>query len=109
MFVLADAPPPIYPRIYPTIPLYQRGTQMDQLRQIVEATIDFEGQKFAEQLQKQILIIGSVLSFFAGLLTQRIELTVYGVASTVVVALLLVTFPLPVYNKNPLNWQLPSH
>lgn len=83
--------------------------QMDQLQQFIDATIDFEGQKFTEKLQKEILIIGAILSFVIGFLSQQIELTVYGVIASLVATLLLVIFPLPKYKKNPLTWQLPSH
>lgn len=81
---------------------------MDQLRKALEGTIDFEGQKLTESLGKHVVVAGSTLSLFAGLFLQRIDFTVYGLALTIAVALLLVTFPLPIFNRHNLTWQLPS-
>lgn len=37
---------------------------MDQIRELLEATIDFEGQKLAEKLSYSLITIGAVSIFF---------------------------------------------
>lgn len=82
---------------------------MDELRNSVVnfGTIDFEGQKKASQVSFAVLVGGAVLSFVAGLATQHIEYTVYGLAATFVAAELVVIAPLPAYNKNALEYRNP--
>jgi signal peptidase complex subunit 1 len=82
---------------------------MDELRNIVLnlGTIDFEGQKLAQKLSLGVLVITSALSFVVGLLTQNIEVTVYGLGAAIVLAELLVIVPLPAYNKHGLEWKNP--
>ncbi|KAK9721293.1 hypothetical protein K7432_003520 [Basidiobolus ranarum] len=69
-----------------------------------EGRIDFSGQKLADQLYQSVLVISAVVAFIAGYLSQShiIMLEVFGAG--ILLTLLLVVPPWPMYNKNPLNW-----
>lgn len=82
---------------------------MDSVRQIVEATIDFEGQKLVDKLSFQLLTFGVIVSFLIGFVCQRIEYSVYSLVATFVLTEIVVVFPWPAYNKNPVKWQLPTY
>ncbi|KAH9920601.1 microsomal signal peptidase [Fomitopsis serialis] len=76
----------------------------DSLLDFFEGKIDFEGQKFVEDITKFTLIAAAVFAFIVGALFQslRVTLGIFGVASIV---LCLVVFPpWPMYNRHPVQW-----
>ncbi|EGS20529.1 signal peptidase-like protein [Thermochaetoides thermophila DSM 1495] len=77
---------------------------LDQLRDVVEGKIDFEGQKLAERIVNFALSLVGAIAFLAGWLLQDIKLAVYlGLVGTAAVFLIVVP-PWPFFNKNPINW-----
>ncbi|EEU39177.1 uncharacterized protein NECHADRAFT_102736 [Fusarium vanettenii 77-13-4] len=77
---------------------------LDQLRDVVDGQIDFEGQKIAELLATVLLVISGILSFVVGYVLQDIKLAVYiGLGGTALTFLLAVP-PWPFYNKHPVKW-----
>ncbi|ORY16074.1 microsomal signal peptidase 12 kDa subunit-domain-containing protein [Clohesyomyces aquaticus] len=81
---------------------------LDQLRDVVEAPIDYEGQRLAELITTVLLGAAGIFAFFIGFMTQDIKLSLYiGLAGTAITFLAVVP-PWPLYNKNPEPW-LPAH
>ncbi|CBY00953.1 hypothetical protein IAQ61_011857 [Plenodomus lingam] len=81
---------------------------LEQLREAVEAQIDFEGQRLAEMLTTVLLGAAGILAFVIGYFTQDIRLALYiGLAGTALTFAVVVP-PWPFYNKNPEGW-LPAH
>ncbi|KAK2039733.1 microsomal signal peptidase 12 kDa subunit [Colletotrichum somersetense] len=77
---------------------------LDQVRDVAEGQIDFEGQKLADLLATIVLSASGVLSFIIGYLLQDIKLAVYvGLAGTVLTFLLVVP-PWPFYKQHPVKW-----
>ncbi|KAJ4392076.1 hypothetical protein N0V93_005697 [Gnomoniopsis smithogilvyi] len=77
---------------------------LDQVREVVEGQIDFEGQKLAETLSTALLSVVGIISFLVGYLQQDIKLAVFiGLGGTALTFLIVVP-PWPFFNKNPVNW-----
>ncbi|ODQ64078.1 hypothetical protein NADFUDRAFT_67430 [Nadsonia fulvescens var. elongata DSM 6958] len=70
---------------------------MDAIKDIVEATIDYEGQKKAYKYQNLIIKWGA-----------NIAVTVYGFLVTGILTAVVVVYPWNYYRKNPINWQVPG-
>ncbi|KAH7140563.1 microsomal signal peptidase 12 kDa subunit-domain-containing protein [Dactylonectria macrodidyma] len=77
---------------------------LDQVRDVVDGQIDFEGQKVTELLATILLVISGALSFFAGYILQDIKLAVYVGLGGTALTFLAVVPPWPFYNKNPVKW-----
>lgn len=81
---------------------------MDQLKEVLEGTIDFEGQKLVESLNFWIINIGTVLSFLVGFAFQRLDFSVFLLAATLIVVEITIVPPWKCFSKHPLKWQSPS-
>ncbi|KAJ2906204.1 microsomal signal peptidase 12kDa subunit [Zalerion maritima] len=77
---------------------------LDQIRDVAEGQIDFEGQKLAEQLGTISLIISGFLSFIIGYIQQDIKLALWTGLGGTAATFLLVVPPWPFFNKNPVKW-----
>ncbi|KAK1968104.1 microsomal signal peptidase 12 kDa subunit [Colletotrichum eremochloae] len=81
---------------------------LEQVRDLAEGQIDFEGQKLADLLATIVLSASGVLSFVIGYLLQDIKLAVYvGLAGTILTFLLVVP-PWPFYKQHPVKWLEPG-
>ncbi|KAI9496186.1 microsomal signal peptidase 12kDa subunit [Zychaea mexicana] len=69
-----------------------------------EWTIDFEGQKLADQLTHLILISFAAIGFVAGYALESLLVTVGVFAVGLFLAAVLVLPPWPMYNRNPQKW-----
>lgn len=77
---------------------------LDQIREVAEGQIDFEGQKLAEILVNVALSVIGVIAFIVGYITQDIKLAVYiGLGGTALTFLVVVP-PWPFFNKHPVKW-----
>jgi len=77
---------------------------LEQIRELVEGQIDFEGQKFSELLSTAILAIVGGVAFIVGFILQDIKLALYiGLGGTFFTFALVVP-PWPMYNKHPVQW-----
>ncbi|KAH9840165.1 microsomal signal peptidase [Rhodofomes roseus] len=76
----------------------------DNLLDLLEGKIDFEGQRQVENIAKFALIAAAVFSFIVGVLFQSLSVTfgIFGVAAFVL--LLVVLPPWPMYNRHPVTW-----
>lgn len=77
---------------------------LDQVREIAEGQIDFEGQKLAETLSTALLSIVGALSFVVGYFLQDIKLAVFVALGGTALTFLAVVPPWPFYNKHPVTW-----
>ncbi|KAF0316288.1 Signal peptidase complex subunit 1 [Colletotrichum sp. SAR11_59] len=77
---------------------------LDQVRDLAEGQIDFEGQKLADLLATLVLSASGALAFLVGFFLQDIKLAVYiGLAGTALTFLLVVP-PWPFYKQHPVKW-----
>ncbi|PMD28343.1 microsomal signal peptidase 12kDa subunit [Hyaloscypha hepaticicola] len=77
---------------------------LDQVRELAEGQIDFEGQKLAELLATALLAAVGAISFLVGFFLQDIKLALYiGLGGTALTFLLVVP-PWPFFNRHPVKW-----
>ncbi|TPX10796.1 uncharacterized protein E0L32_008185 [Thyridium curvatum] len=77
---------------------------LDQVREVAEGQIDFEGQKLAELLATVLLSAVGAISFLVGYALQDIKLAVYiGLGGTLLTFLLVIP-PWPFFNRHPVKW-----
>ncbi|KAI8099475.1 microsomal signal peptidase 12kDa subunit [Halteromyces radiatus] len=69
-----------------------------------EWTIDFEGQRLAENLTYYLLIAASLVGFITGYALESIQLTVSIFAIGLAATFLFVLPPWPMYRRHPINW-----
>ncbi|KUI64947.1 putative signal peptidase complex subunit 1 [Cytospora mali] len=77
---------------------------LDQVRDIAEGQIDFEGQKLAELLSTVLLSVVGAISFLVGYFLQDIKLAVYIALGGTALTFVAIIPPWPFYNKNPVKW-----
>ncbi|KAI8643731.1 microsomal signal peptidase 12kDa subunit [Parasitella parasitica] len=68
---------------------------------ILECTIDFEGQKLAEQLTHYLLILSGIASFIVGYSMQSMQMLLIVFSAGLALTALAVIPPWPMYNKHP--------
>ncbi|CAJ2506013.1 Uu.00g001430.m01.CDS01 [Anthostomella pinea] len=77
---------------------------LDQVRDVVDGQIDFEGQKLAEVLATGLLAAVGAVSFLVGFFLQDIVLALrIGLAGTALTFLVVVP-PWPFFKRNPVQW-----
>ncbi|CAO3610277.1 unnamed protein product [Cunninghamella echinulata] len=69
-----------------------------------EWTIDFEGQRLADNLSHYILIAASSVGFITGYALQSIQITLTIFAIGLFTAALVVLPPWPMYRRHSLQW-----
>jgi len=77
---------------------------LDQLRDVVDAPIDFQGQKLAALINYTLLTTFGFVSFLAGFITENVYYSLYVGLALTVLTMLVVVPPWPFYNKNPVAW-----
>ncbi|KAI1826159.1 microsomal signal peptidase 12 kDa subunit-domain-containing protein [Xylaria intraflava] len=77
---------------------------LEQVRDVVDGQIDFEGQKLAEILTTVLLTIVGAISFLVGFFLQDIALALkIGLGGTALIFLVIVP-PWPFFNQHPVKW-----
>jgi signal peptidase complex subunit 1 len=77
---------------------------LEQVRDISEGQIDFEGQRLAELLATALLATVGGIVFIVGFFLQDIKLALYiGLAGTALTFVLIVP-PWPFFKRNPVKW-----
>ncbi|GAB1320584.1 hypothetical protein MFIFM68171_10794 [Madurella fahalii] len=77
---------------------------LDQIRDVFEGQIDFEGQKLAEFLVNVALTLVGTIAFVVGYILQDIKLAVYVALGGTALVFVLVVPPWPFFNRNPVKW-----
>ncbi|PVU96537.1 hypothetical protein BB561_001135 [Smittium simulii] len=75
---------------------------MDAITKI--GKIDLKGQKLAENMGVALIVSSAAISLVVGKVTDNMLNTVYTYLAGIVLTVLVVAFPLPMYNKNPIKW-----
>jgi len=77
---------------------------MDQVRELAEGQIDFEGQRLADFLSTALLSIVGAVSFFVGYFKEDIKLALaLGLIGSALTFALIVP-PWPFFNRHPVRW-----
>ncbi|KAI1495679.1 microsomal signal peptidase 12kDa subunit [Biscogniauxia marginata] len=77
---------------------------VDQIRDVVDGQIDFEGQRVADILATALLSVTGAISFLVGFFLQDIALALkIGLAGTALTFLLIVP-PWPFFKRHPVQW-----
>ncbi|CAD6439385.1 ec4c02f1-1531-4dd4-9770-df64bdb749a0 [Sclerotinia trifoliorum] len=77
---------------------------LDQVRDLAEGQIDFEGQRLAEFLTTALLAISGAIAFFVGFFKQDIKLALaFGLLGTAFTFAIVVP-PWPFYKRHPVRW-----
>eukprot|EP00882_Tetradesmus_deserticola_P012879 GHRQ01013651.1.p1 GENE.GHRQ01013651.1~~GHRQ01013651.1.p1 ORF type:complete len:110 (+),score=27.54 GHRQ01013651.1:192-521(+) len=74
---------------------------------MISGTMDFEGQRLAEQWLIKLLIVFAALGFLVGYLTANFALMTYITAAGVAITSLLVVPDWPCFRRQPLKWLPP--
>ncbi|KAI7863909.1 microsomal signal peptidase 12kDa subunit [Spinellus fusiger] len=72
--------------------------------QFLECSIDFKGQQLADTVTHASLTVFSGVALLAGYASQSLRLTLGMLGVGVLMTLLLVLPPWPMYNQTPLPW-----
>ncbi|KAJ1992325.1 hypothetical protein H4R33_001054 [Dimargaris cristalligena] len=80
---------------------------MSSISAALEGTIDFQGQVLAEKITQIGIILAAVLAFAVGQFFQSFELLLLVFGGGVVITLLAVLPPWPMYNRHPVSWLKP--
>ncbi|KAI1338066.1 microsomal signal peptidase 12kDa subunit [Xylariaceae sp. FL0016] len=77
---------------------------LDQVRDLVEGQIDFEGQKLSEVLSTVLLSAVGAIAFLVGFFLQDIALALkIGLGGTALTFLIVVP-PWPFFKRHPVQW-----
>ncbi|KAL8253558.1 hypothetical protein R6Q59_031779 [Mikania micrantha] len=71
-------------------------------------TMDWQGQKVAEQLMQIMLVVFAIAAFITGYIVGSFELMIYVYAGGVVLTILTTIPNWPFFNRHPLKWLDPS-
>ncbi|KAK3302080.1 microsomal signal peptidase 12 kDa subunit-domain-containing protein [Chaetomium strumarium] len=77
---------------------------LDQVRDLFEGQIDFEGQKLAELLVNVALTVVGVVAYLVGYFLQDIKLALYITLAGTAATFVLVVPPWPFFNRHPVKW-----
>ncbi|CAN8096882.1 unnamed protein product [Discula destructiva] len=77
---------------------------LDQIRELAEGQIDFEGQKLSETLSTALLSVVGLISFVVGYILQDIKLSLFIALGGTALTFLVVVPAWPFFNKNPVKW-----
>jgi len=77
---------------------------LEQVRELAEGQIDFEGQKLAELLATVLLAAVGGISFIVGFFLQDIKLALYIGLGGTALTLALIVPPWPFFNTHPVRW-----
>ncbi|KAK0384794.1 hypothetical protein NLU13_7272 [Sarocladium strictum] len=77
---------------------------LDQVRDVVEGEIDFNGQRRAELFSTLFLALTGLFAFNIGWVREDIALAVYTGLGGTALTFLLVVPPWPIYKKDPVKF-----
>ncbi|KAM7199831.1 Microsomal signal peptidase 12 kDa subunit (SPC12) domain containing protein [Rhypophila sp. PSN 637] len=77
---------------------------LEQVRDLAEGQIDFEGQKLAETIANVALSLVGAIAFIVGYILQDIKLALLIALGGTALTFVVVIPPWPFYNRNPVKW-----
>ncbi|KAI9147925.1 putative signal peptidase complex subunit [Paramyrothecium foliicola] len=77
---------------------------LDQIRDIFEGQIDFDGQRRSEVLATILLAVTGLIAFNVGYTLQDIQKAVYVGLGGTLLTFIAVVPAWPIYNRNPVKW-----
>ncbi|KAN0060611.1 hypothetical protein ACQY0O_007269 [Thecaphora frezii] len=77
---------------------------METIQSLVDGKIDFEGQRLADRIYQEILIMVSVAGFVFGYFLQSMPVCMGAFSAALVVSLLAVVPPWPMLNRYHVQW-----
>ncbi|KAL1889795.1 hypothetical protein Sste5346_008653 [Sporothrix stenoceras] len=77
---------------------------LDQIRDVAEGQIDFEGQRLCDTLATILLCAVGAITFVVGYILQDIKLAVYIALGGTALTFVAIIPPWPFFNKNPVKW-----
>ncbi|CEH13860.1 Signal peptidase subunit [Ceraceosorus bombacis] len=83
---------------------------LENARIAAEGKIPFQGQRLADRIMQELLVLAAVISFAAGYLLESLSVLMYIYGISTLLAITLVVPAWPMYKKNPVRWlpNLPS-
>jgi len=77
---------------------------LEQIRELAEGQIDFEGQKLSELLATALLAAIGTIALIVGYILQDITLALYIGLGGTALAFIVIVPPWPFYNRHPVKW-----
>lgn len=77
---------------------------MEDISNILEANIDYEGQKLVKNISQTLVIVGAALGLIVGFLAQDLKYTLYIFAGACLLTFLITLPPYPQYRRHSLKW-----
>ncbi|OIW33319.1 SPC12-domain-containing protein [Coniochaeta ligniaria NRRL 30616] len=77
---------------------------LDQIREVAEGQIDFEGQNLAELIVNVALSLIGAIAFIVGYALQDIKLALYIALGGTILVFGVVVPPWPFFNRHPVKW-----
>ncbi|EPQ30298.1 uncharacterized protein PFL1_02414 [Pseudozyma flocculosa PF-1] len=77
---------------------------MEAVQRIIDGKIDFEGQRLAERIYSEMLIIISVVGLVMGFMMQNMLVTLSMFGLALVFSVLIVVPPWPFLNRYHMHW-----
>jgi len=77
---------------------------LEQVRELAEGQIDFEGQRLADYLTTSLLSIVGAIAFLLGFVKQDIKLALFTGLGGTALTFALVVPPWPFFNRRPVKW-----
>ncbi|PWN21017.1 SPC12-domain-containing protein [Microstroma glucosiphilum] len=77
---------------------------MEQMKKKLEGKIDFQGQRLADRIGQEMIVMGALLSLLLGFAFDSLSVTMYLYGVIVLVACALVIPPWPFYNQHKTQW-----
>ncbi|PWN35324.1 microsomal signal peptidase 12 kDa subunit [Meira miltonrushii] len=77
---------------------------MDAIRQAVEGKIPFQGQRLADRINQEVIVMGAIVAWIIGYFADNLFLCMSVFGFSCFVALVVAVPPWPMYHRNPVIW-----
>ncbi|CAO1635907.1 unnamed protein product [Sympodiomycopsis kandeliae] len=77
---------------------------MDSLKTIFEGKIDYQGQRLADRINQELLVLGAVVSLILGFIFESMSVLMLSFATFSIIAAALVIPAWPFYNRYETKW-----
>ncbi|CAO1626769.1 unnamed protein product [Jaminaea pallidilutea] len=77
---------------------------MDNFKAVLEGKIDYQGQRLADRINQELIVMGSFICLTLGFFFSSLSIMMYSLAALVLVDALIVVPAWPFYNKYQTKW-----